>query len=137
MTIEPHTIARRAAKGTPPYRGIGAQNQCYPSNPERPGTTCRDAIPNVNGAALTGLLAVGLQNLVAGRADLGTVLLQAGENGEIALINHRTAVLLHVAGAGLLLVRRSATAIGIGGRRKGKRGQGESEKKFTHLVPSF
>ena len=58
-----------------------------------------------------GLLPVVFQNLIASRADLGAILLQAGQNGEITLINHRAAEALHVAIAGLLLFRRSATLL--------------------------
>ena len=54
------------------------------------------------------LLAVVLENLVAGRADLRPVFLEARQDGEVALVDDRTAVFLDVAGAGLLLVRRSA-----------------------------
>jgi len=59
-------------------------------------------------------LPVVLENLVAGGADLGTMLLQTRQDGEIALVNHRTAELLHVAGAGLLFLRRSAALLGEG-----------------------
>src|SRR3954466_6970940 len=45
-----------------------------------------------------GLLPVVLQNLVAGRADLGTMFLGAGQEGEIALVDHRTAELLDITG---------------------------------------
>src|SRR5882724_8976531 len=45
-----------------------------------------------------GLLPVVLENLVAGRTYLGTMFLEAGQDGEIALVDHRTAVLLDVAG---------------------------------------
>ena len=58
------------------------------------------------------LLAVTLEHLVAGRADLGAVLLQAGQNDEIALIDHGTAVALHVARTGLLFLGRAAWLCG-------------------------
>src|ERR1700738_3989157 len=45
------------------------------------------------------LLAVVFQHLIAGRGQLGTILLQASQNGEIALIDHRAAETLHVARA--------------------------------------
>ena len=61
-----------------------------------------------------GLLAVALEDLVAGGADLGTMLLETGQDGEIALVDHRTAELLHVAGAGLLFLRRAALGEGSG-----------------------
>ena len=58
-----------------------------------------------------GLLPVAFQHLVAGRRDLRTILLQAGQDGEIALIDHRAAEALHVTGASLLLLRRSAALL--------------------------
>src|SRR5262249_38686033 len=65
------------------------------------------------------LLVVGLQDLVAGGRKLRPVLLQAGQNGEITLIDDRTAELLHVARARLLLFRRTAALLlGEGRRRK-------------------
>src|SRR5258708_17498141 len=96
-----------------PYRGIRRQNQC------RPGSSAHAAAPaNVPEAGLArrsamrgGLLAVGFQHLVAGRRDLGAVLLQAGQDGEIALIDHRAAEALHVTGTGLLLLGRSAALL--------------------------
>ena len=50
------------------------------------------------------LLAVSLKHRVAGRADLGAVLLQAGQDDEITLIDHGATMALHVTGASLLLV---------------------------------
>src|SRR5262245_12883313 len=86
------------------------------------------------------LLVVGLQDLIASLRDLGPVLLQAGQNREIALIDDRTAELLHVARAGLLLFGRAASLLGLLGERRGRkrcRQQGESEEIFTHGSPSF
>jgi hypothetical protein len=54
------------------------------------------------------LLPVAFQHLIAGSADLGAILLKAAENTEVALIYHCTAMALHIAGTGLLLVRRAA-----------------------------
>jgi hypothetical protein len=82
-------------------------------------------------------LAVALEDLVAGGADLGTMLLQARQDGEIALIEYRTAELLRVAGAGFLFFGRSALLLGEGVRRNRDRQQGEGEERFTHLIPSF
>jgi hypothetical protein len=63
-------------------------------------------------AAITGceavLLPVVSEHLIAGSADLGAMLLKAAENTEVALIYHCTAMALHIAGTGLLLVRRAA-----------------------------
>src|SRR6476469_9588831 len=85
------------------------------------------------------LLAVVLENLVAGRADLGAIFLEARQDGEVALVDDRAAVLLDVAGTGLLLVRRSAALLllGEGSGRSRERQQGECEEKFTHRIPSF
>jgi hypothetical protein len=87
--------------------------------------------------AKCGLLAVVLQHHVASLGQLGAVLLQAGENGEVALIDHRTAVTLNIAGTGRLLLGRSATLLrdGGGGDRHGQ--QDQSQERFVHSVPSF
>lgn len=85
-----------------------------------------------------GLLAVALEDLVAGGADLGTMFLETRQDGEIALVDHRTAELLHVAGAGLLFLRRSAALLlGEGSGRSRERQQSECKEKFTHRFPSF
>src|SRR4029453_8415390 len=96
--------------------------------------------PALSGAGRA-LLAVVLENLVAGRADLRAVFLEAGQDGEIALVNHRTAELLHVAVTGLLLLRCSAPRwlrlLGEGSGRSRERQQGECEERFAHRIPSF
>jgi hypothetical protein len=86
-----------------------------------------------------GLLPVVLQNLVASGTDLGTMLLETGQDGEITLIDHGTAELLHVTVTGLLLLRRSAARLllGEGLGRNRYREQAECEEKFTHRFPSF
>src|SRR5215218_3615266 len=80
-----------------------------------PARDARHRAENGSSTRLTdvsrGLLPVVLQNLVAGRTDLGTMLLEAGQDGEIALVDHRTAELLHVTVTGLLLLRRSAARL--------------------------
>src|SRR5262245_30152262 len=85
------------------------------------------------------LLAVVLENLVAGRADLGAIFLEARQDGEVALVDDRTAVLLDVAGTSLLLVRCSAPLLlrECCLRRDRDRQQGESQERFTHRIPSF
>src|SRR6185436_12701192 len=87
------------------------------------------------------LLAVVLENLVTGGADLGTIFLEARQDGEIALVDHRPAELLHVAVTGLLLLRCSAPRrlrlLGEGSGRSRERQQSECEKRFTHRIPSF
>ena len=57
------------------------------------------------------LLPVVGQNLVAGLGQLGTVLLKAVQNDEVAVIHHRATVFLHVVGTGLLLLGRSAVLL--------------------------
>jgi hypothetical protein len=54
------------------------------------------------------LLAVLLEHLVTGYAQFGTMLLKAGQNGEIALIDHGTAVALDIARTGRLLLSGAA-----------------------------
>ncbi len=49
------------------------------------------------------------QHLIAGFGQLGTIFLEAGQNGEIALIDYRAAEALDIARTGLLLLR-GATA---------------------------
>jgi hypothetical protein len=89
------------------------------------------------------LLAVVLQHLIAGLGDLGAILLQAGQNGEVTLIDHGATVLLHVTRTGFLLFDGAAALLALPGLlcerrvRKRKRQQGESKKIFTHRVPSF
>jgi hypothetical protein len=60
------------------------------------------------------LLSVVFQDLIAGRGQLGAILLKAGQNGEIALVDHRPAEALDVARASLLLFRRTAALLGDG-----------------------
>jgi hypothetical protein len=85
-----------------------------------------------------GLLPVAFQHLIAGGGYLGAIGLEAGEDGEVALIDHRTAEALHVAGAGLLLLgRATALLLGKGIRRNRCRQKGENQEKFTHRIPSF
>src|ERR1700744_3982587 len=78
------------------------------------------------------LLAVILQDLVTGLGDLRTMILQAGQNGEITLVHHVAAETLHVTGAGLLLFRSSAALLGhrTGGNRY--RHKTEREEKLIH-----
>ena len=66
------------------------------------------------------LLPVVFQHLIAGRGQLGTMFLKAGQNGEVALIDHRAAEALNVARTGRLFLRRAATLLlgdGAGGNR--------------------
>jgi hypothetical protein len=82
------------------------------------------------------ILPVALEHLVAGRAELGAVLLKAGQNGEVALIDHPTAVALNVARTGRLLLGRAAALLlgkGAGGNRY--REQCEPREKFKHHRP--
>ena len=82
------------------------------------------------------LLPVAFQHLVARGRYLGAILLKAGQNAEVALIYHGTAVALNIAGTGLLLLRRAAVlSDGAGGN--GYRQQGQGEEKLMHCVPSL
>src|ERR1700759_2022063 len=86
-----------------------------------------------------GLLPVVFQHLIARLAYFRTIVLQTGQDGEIALIDHRAAEALHVARAGLLLLRRTtARLLALGHRNagNGNRHQRECEKKLVHRVPS-
>jgi hypothetical protein len=83
------------------------------------------------------LLPLVSQYLIAGSADLGAMLLKAGQDTEVALIYHRTAVALNVAGTGLLLIRRAALILSDGTRGNRYRQQRDCEKKLVHRVPSF
>ena len=83
-------------------------------------------------AAGPSLLAVVFQHLIAGLGQLGTVLLQAGQNGEVALIDDRTAEALNVARTGRLLFRRAAALLllGDGAGRNRYRQERECKEKF-------
>src|SRR5258708_40077624 len=73
----------------------------------RPNATeqaCSDDFPDANAA----LLVVLFQHLIAGLAALGTILLKARQNGEIALVDHRPTITLNVPRTGCLLLRRAA-----------------------------
>ena len=94
-----------------PYRGIRRQNQCYL---RLLANSAHARIKPITGLqrrlsdASAVLLPVVSEHLIAGSADLGAMLLKAAENTEVALIYHCTAMALHIAGTGLLLVRRAA-----------------------------
>src|ERR1700743_1918401 len=84
------------------------------------------------------LLPVTHQHLITGGGDLGAMVLQAGQDGEIPLIHHATAQALDIAGTGLLLFRRTAALLlshCTGGNRP--RQDAECEEKLMHFVPSF
>src|ERR1700676_3385950 len=136
----PGTAAHANGSRTP-YRGIRCQNQCYlrlPAPPPQPDQASNGPVATMNGCGSSGLLSVVLQHLIAGLGQLGTILLQAGQNGEIALIDDRTAEALNVARTSRLLLRSSAALLllgeGTGGKRQ--RQQGECYEKFLHRVPS-
>ena len=67
------------------------------------------------------LLPVVFQHLIACRTQLGTILLKAGQNDQIALIYQRTAVALNIARASLLLLRCTATLLLLGDGPGGNR----------------
>jgi hypothetical protein len=66
------------------------------------------------GGILRLLLPVIGENLIAGLGELGTILLQAVQNGEVRFVHHRTAEFLNVVSAGFLLLRRAATLLLLG-----------------------
>jgi hypothetical protein len=91
-----------------------------------------------NGRMRCRLLPVVFQHLIAGFGQFRTILLKAGQNGEITLIYHGTAVALYVARTSCLLLR-SAAALLLGHRTGGNgyRQQGQGEEKLMHCVPSL
>jgi len=109
-----------------------------PQMPQRRLSSRRRAFRGHDRDASAVLLPVIFQHLIARRGQLGAILLQASEDGEVALIDHGAAVALNVAGASLLLLRRAAALLlgnGAGGNRY--RQQEEREGEFTHRIPSF
>ena len=91
------------------------------------------------GRSAGSLLPVVLQHLVAGRRYLRAVLLEAGEDREIALVDHLAAVLLHVAGACRLLCRGAAPLLlGEGsGRGDGERQQVSARRDLRIVILHF
>src|SRR5258708_26765945 len=83
------------------------------------------------------LLLVALQHLGASLRKLRPILLQAGQDGEVTLINDRAAEALDVAGTGFLFLVRTAPLLSESHGGERKRQQGESQEIFTHRVPSF
>src|ERR1700704_5126132 len=73
------------------------------------------------------LLSVILQHLIACRAQFGPMLLEAGQNGEITLIDHRAAEALNVARARPLLLRRAAALLLLGDGASGNRYRQQGE----------
>jgi hypothetical protein len=83
------------------------------------------------------LLTVIGQDLITSLGQLGAILLQAAQNDEVGVVHHRTAEFLDVVGAGLLLLRRSATLLLLGDGPAGDRQRQQSgyQESFTHCVP--
>ena len=76
-------------------------------------------------------LAVVGKNLSAIRGEFFPMLLQAGQYGEVALIQHRAAVPPDVAGASALLLFGS-TVLGHGGTGKAKRQSADDKEILVH-----
>src|SRR4051812_49218626 len=84
------------------------------------------------------LLSVVGQHLNAAGGEFGAVLLQARQNGEVALIHQSAAKTLDVTRARLLLLRRTTSLLlgeGTGGNCYGK--QQEPKENFLHGVLSL
>jgi hypothetical protein len=86
-----------------------------------------------------GLLAVVGQNLVAGRRDLGAVLLKAGENDEIALIHYSSAIAGNIFRAGFLFLWSSTSLRTLCQRGSGNGCENKRSHKqgFQHHIPSI
>src|SRR6266404_6274066 len=80
------------------------------------------------------LLPVADQHVAARGRKLRTIFLEAGQNGEVALIHQLAAETLHVAGACLLLLLRAAMSQGY---RNRDRQQDERQENFLHFLPFF
>ena len=81
------------------------------------------------------LLPVADQHGAARGRELWTVFLEAGQNGEIALVQQLAAETLHIGCASFLFLVCAAMRKGAGRNRDGK--QDERQKQFVHCVPSF
>jgi len=83
------------------------------------------------------LLPVILEHLVAGTGNLGTVLLKAGQNHKITVIDYLAAEALNIARAGFLLFGCATPLLGDGPGGNQQRQQDERQERFLHRVPSF
>ena len=88
------------------------------------------------------LLPVVYQNLIAGIGQLWTILLQAGQYGQVVLIHDGTTIFLNIVSTGLLLFGRATTLLllrllGDGPSGDRQRQQGYYQEKVTHRVPLF
>src|SRR6266404_8823351 len=81
------------------------------------------------------LLPVADQHVAARGRKLRTIFLEAGQNGEVALIHQLAAETLHVAGACLLLL--ICAAMSEGGGRNRDRQQDKCQENFVHFLPFF
>jgi hypothetical protein len=62
-------------------------------------------------AASAVLLTMRFQHEIARLSQFWTILLKAGQNGEVALVHHQSAVALDIASASLLLIRCAASLL--------------------------
>jgi hypothetical protein len=88
--------------------------------PRPPNQARKRACGRNYGMPVVLLLPMVFQHLITSLGYFGTMLLKAGQNGEIALIDHRAAVALNVARTSRLLLRRAAALLlgdGTGGNR--------------------
>lgn len=90
-------------------------------------------------AAAAGLLAVARQHLLACLGELLAILLQAGQNHEIALIHQLAAKARDITGAGILLLLGSAAPLMLrigGGHDECKRQSRAKSQKLQRFIPS-
>src|ERR1700749_577931 len=82
--------------------------------------------------ARRGLLVVVLEHLIVGLGNLRAILLQARQDGEVALIDHLAAKVLNIARTRGLLLRGAAAPLHLGYRTAGNanRQQGKGGKKL-------
>src|SRR5580658_8729841 len=100
----------QAGKSRTSYRGIAGQNQCCRDRPTASGAS-QSSAGGCGRQMRSILLPVVLQHLIACFADLGTIFLEAGQNGEIALIDQLAAEALNISGTSFLLFRRAAALL--------------------------
>src|SRR5690349_5535652 len=142
IALHRHWFCARGARNAP-YRGICRQNQCFRRARAMwpvPFRRLKKVVSAASAGTNRRLLAVGLQHLVAGRRNFRAVLLQTGEDCEIALVDDAAAVALDVAVTGGLLFRRAGAPLNgplLGEGRGCGRQQSEGQNKLAHVILHF